>query len=47
LACGIDKVHFICLWNGDADGQGGTAHMYQEVHKRTGQVTWLDTRKLW
>ena len=48
LACGIDKVHFICLWNGsDADGRGGTAHMYQEVNKRTGQVTWLDTRKLW
>jgi len=48
LACGIDKVRFICLWNGgDADGQGGTAHMYQEVNERTGQVTWLDTRKLW
>jgi len=48
LACGIDKVHFICLWNGgDSDGRGGTAHMYQEVNQRTGQVTWLDTRKLW
>jgi tetratricopeptide (TPR) repeat protein len=48
LACGIEKVHFICLWNGgDTDGRGGTAHMYQEVNKRTGQVTWLDTRKLW
>jgi tetratricopeptide (TPR) repeat protein len=48
LACGIEKVHFICLWNGgDADGRGGTAHMYREVNKRTGQVTWLDTRKLW
>ena len=48
LACGIDKVHFICLWNGgDADGGAGTAHMYQEVNKRTGQVTWLDTRMMW
>jgi len=50
LAYGIDKVHFICLWNGgdgDGDGRGSTAHMYQEVKKRTGQVTWLDTRKLW
>jgi tetratricopeptide (TPR) repeat protein len=48
LAYGIDKVHFICLWNGGGgDGPGGTAHMYQEVNKRTGQVTWLDTRKLW
>ena len=48
LACGSDKVRFICLWNGgDTDGRGCTAHMYQEVNKRTGQVTWLDTRKLW
>jgi tetratricopeptide (TPR) repeat protein len=48
LASGIDKVHFICLWNGDdADGRGSMAHMYQAVNKRTGQVTWLDTRKLW
>ena len=48
LACGINKVRFICLWNGGGgDGRGGTAHMYQEVNKRTGQVTWLDTRKLW
>lgn len=47
LACGIDKVHFICLWNGgDADGLGGTAHMYREVKRRTGQVTWIDTRQL-
>jgi tetratricopeptide (TPR) repeat protein len=48
LACGIDKVRFICLWNGDnTDGRGGTAHLYQEINKRTGQVTWLDTRQLW
>lgn len=48
LACGIDKVRFICLWDGgEGDGRGGTDHMYQEVNKRTGQVWWLDTRKLW
>ena len=48
LACGIDKVHFICLWDGsDSERPGGTAHLYQEVNKRTGQVVWLDTRKLW
>lgn len=46
LAYGIDKVHFICLWNGGGgDGPGGTAHMYQEVNKRSGQVIWLDTKK--
>ena len=28
LACGFDKVRFICLWNGsEGDGTGGTAHM--------------------
>lgn len=48
LAWGIDRVRFICLWNGaGGDGPGGTAHMYQEVKRRTGRVTWLDTRTLW
>jgi tetratricopeptide (TPR) repeat protein len=47
LACGIDKVHFVCLWNGaGGDGRGGTAHMYREVADRTGQVHWIDTREL-
>ncbi len=47
LAWGIEKVHFVCLWNGGGgDGPGGTAHMYEEVAKRTGQVHWIDTRKL-
>ncbi|WP_300340005.1 tetratricopeptide repeat protein [Accumulibacter sp.] len=48
LACGIDKVRFVCLWNGGGgDGLGGTAHMYQEVKRRTGRVSWIDTRTLW
>lgn len=48
LACGVDKVRFITLWNGGGgDGPGGTAHMYKAVKSRTGRVTWLDTRKLW
>jgi hypothetical protein len=47
MSYGMSKVHFICLWNGDkGDGCGGTAHMYQEVKRRTGQVTWIDTRTL-
>jgi len=47
LACGLDKVNFVCLWNGQGgDGPGGTAHMYNEVKRRTGRVTWIDTRKL-
>ncbi|MBP6802332.1 MAG: hypothetical protein KA128_14505 [Zoogloea sp.] len=48
LALGIKRSRFICLWNGSGgDGPGGTEHMLKEVQKRTGQVTWLDIRKMW
>jgi tetratricopeptide (TPR) repeat protein len=48
LACGVDKVRFVCLWNGGGgDGPGGTAHIYHEVKQRTGRVTWIDTRTAW
>jgi len=48
LTCGISRTRFICLWNGTGgDGPGGTVHMMREVKKRTGQVSWLDTRELW
>ena len=47
LSYGIGKVQFVCLWDGGGgDGPGGTAHMYQEVNRRTGQVTWIDSRAL-
>jgi tetratricopeptide (TPR) repeat protein len=47
LSYGIDKVRFICLWNGGGgDGPGGTAHMYEEVKRRTGRVTWIDSRTI-
>jgi hypothetical protein len=47
LSYGVRKVQFICLWDGGGgDGPGGTAHMYQEVNRRTGQVTWIDSRTL-
>lgn len=47
LAWGLDKVRFICLWNGGGgDGPGGTAHMYNEVKRRTGRVTWIDSQNL-
>ncbi|MDO9597924.1 MAG: tetratricopeptide repeat protein [Azoarcus sp.] len=47
LAWGIDKVQFICLWDGGGgDGPGGTAHMYREVKRRSGNVCWIDTRTL-
>ena len=38
LACGIDKLRFVALWDGGGgDGPGGTAHMYNEVKRRTGR----------
>lgn len=47
LAFGVDKVCFICLWDGGGgDGLGGTAHMHNEVNERTGRVIWIDTRQL-
>jgi tetratricopeptide (TPR) repeat protein len=48
LAWGVGKVRFVCLWNGGgSDGPGGTEHMYNEVKRRTGRVTWIDTRSAW
>lgn len=48
LSNGLDKVRFIALWNGGgSDGPGGTQHMYNEVQRRTGRVTWLKTKELW
>jgi hypothetical protein len=48
LAGGVDKVRFVCLWDGGGgDGPGGTANMYHEVLERTGRVQWIDTRKAW
>ena len=48
LGYGHDKVRLICLWDGGGgDGPGGTAHMVAEVERCGGQVTWLDTRRLW
>ncbi len=47
LSHGIEKVWFVCLWNGEGgDAAGGTAHMYGEVEHRTAQVRWIDSRSL-
>ena len=47
LSYGISKVQFVCLWDGGGgDGPGGTAHMYEEVKRRTGRVTWINSRSL-
>jgi len=45
---GIEKLVFICLWNGeDGDASGGTQHFMSEATRRTSRIFWLDTRKLW
>jgi hypothetical protein len=48
LAHGVERLRFICLWDGapHGDGPGGTAHMVREVRRRTDRVTWIDTRTL-
>ncbi len=47
LSYGQDKVNFICLWDGSGgDGSGGTAHMYNEVNRRTGKVYRIDSKTL-
>ena len=47
LSYGIDKVHFISLWDGKGgDGPGGTADMYEQIRTRTGNVTIIKTQDL-
>ncbi|MDH5540909.1 MAG: TRAFs-binding domain-containing protein, partial [Rhizobacter sp.] len=47
LSHGPERVRFVCLWNGaGGDGAGGTRHMVEEVKRRTGHVSWIDTRQL-
>lgn len=47
LSYGIEKVHFACLWNGEGgDGPGGTAHMFNAVQTRTGQVYWIKPQEI-
>ena len=48
LRFGPEKLHFLCLWNGQGgDGPGGTRHMLAAVQQRSGQVFILDTTALW
>ncbi len=47
LSYGIEKVKFICLWDGEnGDNPGGTAHMYKEIKDRAGHVKHINTRLL-
>lgn len=45
---GAERLHFICLWDGQGgDGPGGTQHLMQAVQRAHGHTHWLDTRRLW
>lgn len=45
---GAERLHFICLWNGQGgDGPGGTQHLMQAVTRGQGRTHWLDTSRLW
>lgn len=45
---GAERVHFICLWNGQGgDGPGGTQHLMNEVQRRHGRTHHIDTTQLW
>ncbi|MET0008835.1 MAG: hypothetical protein ABW124_16410 [Candidatus Thiodiazotropha sp. 6PLUC9] len=47
LAYGVDRVVFLCLWDGEGGSSpGGTAHMYEEVNQRTGKVIRIDSHSL-
>ena len=43
MSYGVDKVCFVCLWNGGGgDGPGGTKNMHDGVEKCAGGVFVLD-----
>jgi tetratricopeptide (TPR) repeat protein len=46
LSCGMDKVRFVCLWDGETGKAGGTGHMYEAVKSRTARITRIDPREL-
>jgi hypothetical protein len=48
LAHGVERLRFVCLWDGapQGDGRGGTAHLMREVMRRTHRISWIDTRVL-
>jgi len=47
LAWGIERLHLVCLWDGEnGDGDGGTADMVDAVRRRGGRIDWIDSRQL-
>lgn len=47
LAYGVDRLRFVCLWDGGGgDGPGGTRHLVDEVRRMGAQLHWIDVRTL-
>ena len=47
LAYGVERLRFICLWDGGGgDGPGGTRHLVEEVRRMAGHLNWIDVRTL-
>lgn len=47
VAYGVERLHFVCLWDGSGgDGDGGTRDFVDEVRRMGGRTHWIDTRRL-
>jgi hypothetical protein len=46
LVHGAERLRFICLWDGEEGGAGGTGHMVAEVKRIGAPVAWIDIRQL-
>jgi hypothetical protein len=47
LAFGVERLCFVCLWDGGpGDGPGGTAQMVREVQRRGARIHRIDPREL-
>lgn len=47
LACGADKLHFLCLWDGHGDdAPGGISHLLRQAKRHSARTRWIDTRLL-
>lgn len=47
VAYGVERLHFVCLWDGGGgDGEGGTRDFVDEVRRMGGRTHWIDTRTL-
>ena len=47
VAYGVERLHFVCLWDGGGgDGEGGTRDFVDEVRRMGGRTHWIDARQL-